>query len=150
MSRAFTRPRFSWQARTVPPMLQLLIVSKCFRCLLKPGSPGRQELCRRCCSLLCSLRTPWDFTLPGVFWQAGTCRRCCSLYSLRTPRTFTLPGFSWQARTVLPILQLVQSPNTSGLHFTRFFSGRPARTCRRCCSLCSIDSTHNVPSSIVP
>ena len=49
--------------------------------LLGPGSPGRYELCRQ----------------------------CCSLCSLRTPRALTRPRFSWQARAMPPMLQLVQS-----------------------------------------
>ena len=58
--------------------------------LLDPASPGRQDLCRR----------------------------CCSLCSFRTPRAFTRPEFSRQAQTAPPMLQLVQSPNTSGLYLT--------------------------------
>ena len=83
--------------------------------------------------------------------------------------------FLAQAETVPPMLQFVQSPNAFGLYSTRVFlagtnfaantaacavSGRLGslldlgsssryKLCRRCCSLCSNDSAHNVPSSTV-
>ena len=103
--RAFTRPGFSWQARTVPPIPQLVqspnasdlysirvllagtnyaadnkacAVSERLGPLLDPGSPGRHELCRRCCSL-------------------------------RTCRIHARPVFNWHTRTVSPMLQLVQN-----------------------------------------
>ena len=94
--RACTRSRFSWQARTVTAMLQLVqslnvsglhstrvplagikwagdaaacAVSERIGSLLDPSSPDRHELCHRCCSL-CSLQTPRAFTRPGFSWQA--------------------------------------------------------------------------------
>ena len=122
-------------------------VSKCLGPLLDPGSLGSHKL----------------------FW------RCCRLCSLRTPRAFTRPGFSWQAQSVTAMLQLMQSPNASGLYSTRVllastkYSG-DAAACAvserpgllldpgspgryevrwRCFSLGSNNSTHDDPSSTV-
>ena len=150
--RAFTRFAWSWRALPVPrTLLQLVQSPKAsglysiqvllagMNCasdavayavferlglLLDPGSPGGYKVCWRYCSL-CSLRTPWAFTRPGVLLAgmkcAGdavacafserieplldpgfpgrheVCRRCCSLGSLQTPLDFTRHGFSWEA-----------------------------------------------------
>ena len=102
---------------------------------------------------------------PCTFGAHYLCRRLFSLCNLRTPRAFTRPVCFWRARLVPPMMQLVQSPNASGLYSTLVFladticathycslcSLRTPRTfrrdqdylgrhklCRRCCSLCNL------------
>ena len=113
--------------------------------LLHPCVPGAHYSYRRRCSL-CTLHAPRAFTRPVSSWRAlfvpplmqlVQSSYASSLYSTRvllarTTRTAVdaacalfehlgplLDPVPWQARTSPPMLQLVQSPNASGLYSTR-------------------------------
>ena len=76
-------------------------VPECRGPLLDPGSPGRHELSRRCCSM-CSVRTPRALTRPGFPGRHELCGRCCSLCS--NDSTHDIPGST--------VLKLVAGPST--------------------------------------
>ena len=88
----------------------------CLEPLLDPCAPVVHYLCRRQCSW-CNLRTPRVFTQPMFSWVRNDLyRRCCSWCTLRMPRAFTQSVCSWRALPVPPMLQLLQSPNATGLY----------------------------------